>query len=422
MDKDIKLTLSQQQAYNTIMAGNNVFVTGHAGTGKSFLLRKIMQDLEAAGKNVAVAAPTGVAAINVGGTTLHRLLGLTPDIYVDLPPKVPSVLYKTDTLIVDEISMCRIDLFDYMGRVIEKINRPIQVIVVGDFCQLPPVMPNGKGSNVKGILDSHFGIDVGHGYAFKSSQWARLNFKPVALIEAMRQRDEAFVDILNRASLGDHEVLSYFSGHASPTAIPDGIYIAGRNDEVDRTNDEKLSEIAAKSYVYMAECEGEVKNEDKRVAPERLELKIGARIMTTVNDPDGNYCNGTLGYVTGLGDDVITIKTDDGAECDIYQHTWDIIRYEVTGGPNTDTSEITRNIVGSYIQFPLKLAWAVTIHKSQGQTFDKVNLNPKCWDPGQLYVALSRVRSLENLHLTAPLQKKYLIIDPAVRDYYAQID
>ncbi len=222
MTGNINLTLSQQGAYDSIMAGHNVFLSGCAGTGKSFLIGQIIKELEAAGKSVVVAAPTGIAAINVGGTTLHRLLGLASDIYVDIPPKIPSVLYKTDTLIVDEISMCRLDLFDYLGRVLAKVSRPIQVIVVGDFCQLPPVMPNGKANSDKEILDRWYGRDVGHGYAFLSPQWSRLKLETTVLKEPMRQKDLSVVSALDRARLGDTTVLPYFSMHANPDPIPNG--------------------------------------------------------------------------------------------------------------------------------------------------------------------------------------------------------
>lgn len=422
MGKTEQLTRSQQRAYNTIMAGFNVFLTGHAGTGKSYLTRKVIDDLQNAGKKVAVAAPTGIAAINVGGTTLHRLFQLKPDIYTDRKERVPTVLKHVDVLIVDEISMCRIDLFDYIGRVLQKTHRHIQIIVVGDFCQLPPVMPN-KGStgayfDEKEILDLHFGFDVGGGYAFLSPQWKRINFKTLVLEEVVRQNDPHFIEALDRARLGDTGVLRYFAENASPTVLPDGIYVAGRNAEVDKRNADKLAAIDAESFYYEAESKGEVSNEDRRVAPEVLELKVGARIMTTVNDPLGNFYNGSLGYVTKLEDNHIWVQIDDGVECEVLKNVWEIIRYEIEGDPNSEFATFKRTVAGTYLQYPLKLAWAVTVHKSQGQTFSAVNLNPNCWDSGQLYVALSRVQTIEGLHFTRPIYDRYLRLDPAVADFY----
>ena len=422
----VTLSRSQQRAYKSIMAGYNVFLTGHAGTGKSFLLRKVIEDLQDAGKKVVVAAPTGIAAINVGGTTLHRLFQLKPDIYTSKRPQVPTVIKHTDVLFIDEISMCRIDLFDYIGRVLQKSHRHIQVVVVGDFCQLPPVIPKKNTSDTyfdeKGILDLHFGFDVGGGYAFLSPQWKRINFKTVVLEEVIRQSDPHFIEALDRARLGEKQSLFYFAENANPQVIPDGIYIAGRNIEVDRRNANKLAAIKEESFFYEAESKGDVSNEDRRVAPEILELKVGARIMTTVNDPLGEYCNGSLGYVTKLEADHIWVQIDDGNECEVIKNVWEIVRYEVEGDPNSELAAFKRTVAGTYLQYPIKLAWAVTVHKSQGQTFTKVNLNPNCWDSGQLYVALSRVQTIEGLHLTGPIYDRYLWLDPAVAEFYDRVE
>ena len=212
------------------------------------------------------------------------------------------------------------------------------------------------------------------------------------------------------------EALEYFAYYSNPQVLPKGIYLAGRNAEVNRINANKLAAIGQRSYFYNAECKGEVREDDKRGATELLELKVGARIMTTANDSE--YRNGDLGYITALTEDSITVLMDNAPkESEIKRYTWEIIRYQVE---ITDQDRVLfkRTVVGRYIQFPLKLAWAVTIHKSQGQTFDQVNLNPQCWDSGQLYVALSRVRSIEGLHLVSPLYDRYLKLDPAVSDFY----
>ena len=415
------MTPSQERAYSAILSGYNVFLTGYAGTGKSYVLRKAIDGLTAAGKNVVVAAPTGIAAINVGGTTIHRLFNLKPDIYAGRTPRVPPVLKKkTDVLFIDEISMCRIDLFDYVGRVLQKTH-PIQVVVVGDFCQLPPVIRGGDGYDEKNILDQHFGFDVGGGYAFLSPQWKRLNFRPIVLEEVIRQEDPHFVEALNRARMGDTWALQYFAEHANRAVIHDGIYLAGRNAEVDQINAVKLRSLPAPSFFYEAEGKGEVTAEDRKVAPERLELKVGARIMTTMNDPNGDYYNGSTGTIASLDDHCVVAQMDDGITCEILKNTWEIIRYEVDES-KPEISDFKRTVVGKYTQYPIKLAWAVTIHKSQGQTFSKVNLNPSCWDSGQLYVALSRVRSVEGLHFTRPLYDKYLFLDPVIAEFYRNLE
>lgn len=418
------LTPSQQRAYAAIMGGYHVFLTGHAGTGKSFLLRKAIDDLTAAGKNVVVAAPTGIAAVSIGGTTLHRLFVLKPDIYCAHTPRIPPVLSKTDVLFIDEISMCRIDLFDYIGRVLQKVQRPIQVIVVGDFCQLPPVMPQ-RGSGIycdeKEILDRHFGFDVGGGYAFLSPQWERIGFRPMVLQEVVRQEDPLFVEALDRARLGDVSSLQYFTENAQRSTIPDGVYLAGRNAEVDRINASKLKTIDAESFFFHAESKGNVSEEDRSVAPEHLELKVGARIMTTVNSALGDYSNGSTGTITALDDSHIRVQIDDGKDCEIFRNTWDIIRYEVVDS-DSERASFKRTVIGNYLQYPIKLAWAVTIHKSQGQTLSRVNLNPFCWDSGQLYVALSRIRSIDGLHFTQPVYDRYLFLDPAIKEFYSSTE
>lgn len=187
----------------------------------------------------------------------------------------PPVLKKTDVLFIDEISMCRIDLFDYVGRVLKKTH-PIQVVVVGDFCQLPPVMP-WKGSNSV-----------------------------------------------------------YYDENSSRDVIRGGIYLAGRNAEVNRINSDKLESLNSRLFTYEAESDGDVTEEDKRVAPELLELKVGARVMTTVNDPFGHFFNGSMGTVTELDDDHIFVRIDDGDECEIHSNTWEIIRYEMLSYISTD--------------------------------------------------------------------------------------
>lgn len=422
----ITLTPSQAKAFQAMMSGYNLFLTGHAGTGKSFLMKHVISELQEQGKHVVVAAPTGIAAINVGGTTLHRLFMLKPDVYTDKKPRVPAVLKETDVLFIDEISMCRIDLFDYIGRVLQATHRHIQVIVVGDFCQLPPVMPNKADRSSqfteKEILDTHFGFDVGGGYAFLSPQWTRLNFKTVVLQEVVRQDDPEFIRALDYARLGDRSSLVYFQRFSSPYEIPDGVYIAGRNKEVDQRNSDKLEEIDHPSFFYNAECDGEVTNEDKRVAPELLELKVGARVMMICNDDMGEYVNGSLGHVTKLDNGHVFVQIDDGNECEIHKNTWEIVRYELEQRPDSRENKFKRKVVGRYRQYPIRLAWAVTIHKSQGQTFKKANLNPNCWDSGQLYVALSRVTTITGLHISGALHDRYLKLDPAIYYFYAYVE
>lgn len=418
------LNAGQQFAYNVLMAGYNVFLTGGAGVGKTYVINKFVEDARNIGKNVMVCAPTGIAALNINGVTIHRQfrapLGVIT--YQRSSYSAPEELYNTDVVIVDEISMCRIDLFDFMLNKVADANEVrktsgkymIQVVVVGDFFQLPPVIREYD----KRALDDYYKFDIGAGFAFYSRFWNMLNFKNIMLTEIVRQTDKEFISNLNNIRVGNKAYIDMIFNQSCKQEINGAITLCGTNREATEKNIQELNRIDRESTVYYANVVGDVTKEDT-LAEVELELREGARVMTLLNQ-DG-YNNGLLGTVVGLYDDSIVVQMDNGITVDIRKARWDIFRYELEA-LSGNTYKLVETNVGYIEQFPLKLAYAITIHKSQGQTYDAVNLNPYCWDCGQLYVAISRVRSLSNLHFNYAPDMSYMVVSLNVIKFYNSLN
>lgn len=428
----LNLTLSQQDALNKMLCGGNIFLTGEAGTGKSTVIKAFISALERMGKNVLITAPTGVAALNIGGATLHRTFAAPVSVISPSEKaKVTSVLKNADVVVIDEISMCRIDLFEYVSKCIIKASKrnDIQVVVVGDFFQLPPVIT----ANDKPLLEKLY-PNMTKGFAFESTFWNDLSFTTIELREIIRQDDPIFVKYLNMARTGNVNCIKWFNDNANKKEIPNGIVLCGRNTEVDRINHDKLSLLSSEEYVYHSTCVGEVKNSDK-VVDDELHMKKGARVMCLVNDPYDKYQNGSFGTVMNCTSESVDVLFDNGHVDTFNKHEWEINKYvlkeakvpvkdhdedgnEIIVGYN-EVQTICKDVIGLYSQIPLKLAYAITIHKSQGQTFDKLNLYPNaCFDDGQLYVALSRVKSIEGLSLLAYMPSRSLITNEKVKAFY----
>lgn len=429
----MEFTLDQQKAFDLAMSGVNLFITGGAGTGKTYLTQKIIQGFTKNGKQVVVCAPTGTAAIKCGGSTINRAFNLRSGACINektntLIAHCPKPIQKADVVIIDEISMCRMDMLDSVQTSIEKAEKRsrknIQVIVVGDFCQLPPII--SKSAERK-LLEDYYGESVGRGYAFLGNGWDKFGFKTVALTQIVRQKDAEFAMELNKARYGNTDCLDYFNDNAADKAFDDAIYLCGYKDTVDEMNDNALDRLDGDIREFHSEDTGNVSDSD-RIVPSTIALKVGARIMMVVNDNKGRYSNGSMGTVVAFGPfgqglswtkdelNVVRVMLDaTGETVDIKPYTWEIKRYVV------EEEEVIQEIAGTYTQMPLKLAYAVTIHKSQGATFDKVNLEPRCWDPGQLYVALSRVKDISGLHLAEWIYESYLKVDPVVLDFYDRV-
>lgn len=421
LSSEKELTEDQKKAYEYMKSGENVFVTGEAGTGKSFVIDKFIEEMEAQGKNVLVCAPTGIAAINVGGATIHRCFqaSLEPQINIRIK-SAPQVVQDADIIIIDEISMCRVDLFDYVVRVIAKAEEASlqrkQLIVVGDFFQLPPVTTPEDREVLEKVYPNY-----SKGFAFESDNWNDFHFQVVALKKIKRQNDSMFIKELNKVRIGDPSSIPYFNDHASKEKKEKGIILCARNDVAKRINEDELDQIERRATIYKAVSIGDVKPSDKPTE-EKLRLKVGARVIILINDTEyGQYQNGSLGEVVSLEKEVIQVKIDKTQKViSFIQHEWDIENYTVEEQrENGETyKKVKKEKVGSFKQFPLKLAYAITIHKSQGQTYDQVNLIPYSFSCGQLYVALSRVKSIEGLCLLQRMTKEYLICDSKVKEFY----
>lgn len=405
-------TSSQQIGFDTIMSGKNCFVTGDAGTGKSFLLIKVVKALNKQKKRVRIMAPTGLAALNVDGVTLHRGFRAPIGPLIKAPKKIAGVLGDCDVLIIEEVSMVRIDLFEYCIKQVvganmnrRKIGLPdIQLILFGDFFQLPPVLTPGDRDILKMVYE-----DIDKGYAFKSKWWDICNFTYISLKEIVRQDDVELQRALEQLRRGNQLGLKYILQNCSDEPIKNAISLCGTRKKADAINAEKYNALKGKEETYISEIDGEVKDSDKPVDDE-ISLKVGARVLAVMNNPHDGYMNGDMGEIVDLDEDTVTVQFDNGEVAEVEQASWSI------KGWNEEKQNI--EVIGTYSQIPLKLAYAITIHKSQGQTYDAVNLDPRCWENGQLYTALSRVRDVHNLYLMDTMYPSYLKASRDVRMFY----
>ena len=423
-------TYLQQYGYNVLMAGYSVFLTGDAGTGKTYLLNKFIQDQRARNRNVMVCAPTGIAALHINGVTLHHQFKADIKTNVDTKTydEVAYELADVDTLIIDEISICRIDLFEYVVKYIfgansirKQRNKPkIQVVLSGDFLQLPPVITEED----RKILNKFYNRDIAMGFAFESQYWKMLDLHIVILTEVVRQENNEFLQILNRIRLGDKTAVDYIMQNCSKVPLQDAVNLYGKNNSVTERNIAELNNLPTELYTHEAIITGAAKITDTN-AEMILPLKVGARVMALTNKEmdDGSliYGNGSLGTVVSINNDSVTVEFDDGFIENIEQYEWKIEEYYVENSNTTSFPKLCKREIGKVIQYPLKLAYAITIHKAQGQTYNAVNINPYTWDCGQLYVALSRVKDIKNLYITSEINYEYLVISLNVIKFYNEI-
>ena len=424
------LTQGQQEAMRALVAGKNVFLSGYAGTGKSFVLDRYLAYLEESHTDRIAMAPTGVAALQLrGGTTIHRALKMPVGFTDPNAPiqSVPKTLKAAQVIVIDEVSMVRIDLFERVMKMIyraEQESMPKQVVLVGDFFQLPPVVTDKDRDMLLAFYPGNHG-----GWPFMSRYWEGFSFEPHILKEVVRQSDPELVGMLNRARRGDTECVSYFNQHSRSSreyCPDDAIFLCPSNRLAKNINDEHLEALDEKIHTFYATREGEVKDSDMRLVEQELRLAKGARVMSLVNDPEDKYVNGSMGYVARFTDDgSVVVDFDNGRRCAIEPKTWEIERPAIVAGVDEfgkPVERIENEKIGKFTQMPLKLAYAVTIHKSQGLTFDKVVVGTNVFAPGQLYVALSRCTSADGLTVTPKIEERRLRANREVVEFYAALE
>ncbi len=400
----------------------NVFVTGKAGTGKSTLLRYFRENTE---KQVVVLAPTGVAALNVEGQTIHSFFNFNINITPEKVKKTDGLqaeLYKNvDAIVIDEVSMVRADLMDCVDKFLKlnrnKKNEPfggVQMIFIGDLYQLPPVVKSGE----KEAFQKHYASQ----YFFDSNAWKNITVEFIELEKIYRQKDDKFIQLLNAVrnnSVTDFQI-SQLNKRLNPEFSPPAgdfcINLTTTNQMASEENYKQLTKTPGKAVTFVGKVKGKFEQKDLPTEVE-LSVKKGAQVMLLNNDSLRRWVNGTDGKITDIqkaGDDegdvdTISVLTSDGRKVSVTPHTWRM--YQTVY--NKQSKALDSQTIGSFTQYPLRLAWAVTIHKSQGKTFDNVaiDIGNGTFTHGQVYVALSRCTSLEGLVLKKPILKKNIWMD-----------
>ncbi|MEK7640712.1 MAG: DEAD/DEAH box helicase [Patescibacteria group bacterium] len=418
--KNLVLDKERKNALELMEKGRNVFLTGKAGTGKSTLSKYFLATTK---KKVLVLGSTGIAAINVGGQTVHSAMRIMPRMQVKDIERVYAPWAMTfkyiDAILLDEVSMVRADLLDCMNKFLQLNGKVegapmggIQLIMVGDICQLPPVVTEEE--------QEFFSNQYPGPYFFDSHCYADLQMAGVELQKVFRQKDPKLVKVLNLIRTGeakekDLRVLNNRHDSIFERAkYPSHIYLATRNKIVDEINTTKMAELAGKEENLRAVLFGRFPRE-RTPAEENLVLKIGARVMLLNNDRDKRWVNGDIGTVVGFGPGQVNVELSRHGIVGVNQHKWETVRQSY----DPVLKVMKREITGSFTQYPIRPAWAITIHKSQGQTFENVAIDftGGTFAHGQAYVALSRSTSLPGLVLANELKPEDIMFDERVRAF-----
>lgn len=417
----------------------HIFLTGKAGTGKTTFLRHIVEHTY---KNTVIAAPTGIAAINAGGVTLHSLLQLPFGTFI--PDNIPlsssesrintpqtlfqnskfnankrKLIQELELLIIDEVSMLRADLLDCIDhtlRYLRKKQQPfggLQILFIGDLMQLPPVVREDEMNLLKGFYKSPYFFEA-----------RALEQHPPILVELQkifRQTDQHFIDLLNRLRHNeqDQDDINYLNRYYNPdfdqSQETGYIHLTTHNYRADKLNQSKLASLESDLHTFHAHIDGDFP-ESMYPTTEVLHLKLGAQVMFIKNDPsgEGQFFNGKIGLISSLSEEEIWVQFENGDEVLVTSYEWENKRYILDQVNN----EVEEKYLGSFEQYPIKLAWAVTVHKSQGLTFEKAILDLSgTFAPGQLYVALSRLTSLKGLVFSSPLPENPPAIDASLKSF-----
>jgi len=438
MNYDETIDVSHQLAAEFVLkTSENVFVTGKAGTGKTTFLRAIQQNTL---KNTVVAAPTGVAAINAGGMTLHSLFQLPFNAFLPTTQRVSAnfaninsifegfkfskakieLLKELELLIIDEVSMLRADTLDCIDTILRTLRKNqsepfggVQVLFIGDLFQLPPVVKDDEWMTLKNYYDTPF--------FFSALVMKESNFLNIEFTKIYRQTEEKFIGLLNKVRNNEMDEDTYYmlNERHQPemlSELEDYITLSTHNHKVDKINQAQLQKLEGDVNEFTAVIEGEF-NENALPTEMKLQLKIGAQVMFIKNDskPEKKYYNGKLATVKKISkDDIIVQFFDDDSEFKVEKEIWENIRYAY----NTANDKIEEEKIGSFTQYPLRLAWAITIHKSQGLTFDKAVIDAGyAFAAGQVYVALSRCTNINGLFLMTQISPNAIMSDPRIVDF-----